>query len=82
MCVGCSFRINLILSFLLISTRKVTFINIVLPKLVHGIVLRIQLVVQIMSIIFQTGFTHLIVLGNLTRADALGDSFPSTIDNS
>jgi hypothetical protein len=53
-----------------------------LPKLVHEIVLRIQLVVHIMYTIFQTGFTHSIVLANLTRADALVDSFPSTIDNS
>jgi hypothetical protein len=44
-------------------------------ELVHGIVLRIQLVVQIMYTIFQTGFTHSIV-----RAKALVDSFPSTID--
>jgi mannose/fructose/N-acetylgalactosamine-specific phosphotransferase system component IIC len=29
-----------------------------------------------------TGFTQSVVLGNLTRADALVDSFPSTIDNS
>jgi hypothetical protein len=51
-------------------------------ELVHGIVFRIQLVVQIMYTIFQTGFTHSIVLANLTRANALVDSFPSTIDNS
>jgi hypothetical protein len=30
----------------------------------------------------EIGFTHSIVLANLTRADALVDSFPSTIDNS
>jgi hypothetical protein len=53
-----------------------------LPKLVHGIVLRIQLVIQIMWTFFQTGFTHSIELANLTRADALVNSFPSTINNS